>query len=113
MVEVSNSGQFVATIILWAGYDEDDANPTLIPGTHRAERGGQQGVLRRSGHHDSGAHRYKVTPDIAGPRDYITITGENWPVDNPDNLASIADRRDRSVPTRLHVPANTPCSRTR
>ena len=27
----------------------------------------------------------KVTPDIAGPRDYITITGENWAVDNPDS----------------------------
>ena len=25
-----------------------------------------------------------VTPDVAGPRDYITITGENWPVDNLD-----------------------------
>ena len=30
----------------------------------------------------------KVTPDIAGPRDYITITGENWPVDNPDSDVS-------------------------
>ena len=29
-----------------------------------------------------------VTPDIAGPRDYITITGENWPVDNLDNSLS-------------------------
>ena len=29
-----------------------------------------------------------VTPDIAGPRDYITITGENWPVDNPENSVS-------------------------
>ena len=29
-----------------------------------------------------------VTPDIAGPRDYITITGENWAVDNLDNSLS-------------------------
>ena len=26
---------------------------------------------------------------MAGPRDYITIVGENWPVDNPDNPASV------------------------
>jgi hypothetical protein len=25
-----------------------------------------------------------VTPDVAGPRDYITISGENWPVENED-----------------------------
>ena len=31
----------------------------------------------------------RVTPDIAGPRDYITITGTNWPVDNPENPSSI------------------------
>ena len=27
---------------------------------------------------------------MAGPRDYITIIGENWPVDNPDNPDSVA-----------------------
>ena len=26
-----------------------------------------------------------VTPEVAGPRDFITIIGENWPVDNLDN----------------------------
>ena len=30
----------------------------------------------------------RVTPDIAGPRDYITVTGENWPVDNPEGSES-------------------------
>ena len=41
-----------------------------------------------------------VTPDIAGPRDYITVTGENWAVDNLDNTLSdpitvvIEDYRD-------------------
>ena len=27
----------------------------------------------------------KVTPAVAGPRDVVTISGENWPVDNPDS----------------------------
>ena len=47
-----------------------------------------------------------VTPGIAGPRDYITVTGENWPVDNPDNPLSVSvminvqdlDNRGRSYP---------------
>ena len=26
-----------------------------------------------------------VTPEVVGPRDYIVITGTNWPVDNSDN----------------------------
>ena len=80
-VEVSNSGQFVATIILWpAG---SGSNPTLIPGIHE---------LSVTDSADYGASvdisiaepTVTVTPDVAGPRDYITITGENWPVDNPD-----------------------------
>ena len=30
----------------------------------------------------------RVHPDVAGPRDYITVTGDNWPVDNPENPLS-------------------------
>ena len=39
MVEVSNSGQFVATIILWPAARNAPTNPTLISGTHELERG--------------------------------------------------------------------------
>ena len=85
-VEVSNSGQFVATIILWP-MDDEGTNPTLIPGTHE---------LAVEDTHDFSASvdltiaapSITVMPEIAGPRDYITVTGENWPVDNLDNSLS-------------------------
>ena len=85
-VEVSNSGQFVATIILWPAGDE--TNPTLIPGTHRLS---VEDTREFSSTVDITIPEpsITVTPDIAGPRDYITITGTNWPVDNPENPSSI------------------------
>ena len=63
------------------------SNPTLIPGTHELSVEDSKGF---------GADvsitipepTVKVTPDVAGPRDYITITGENWPVDNPEGAST-------------------------
>ena len=86
-VEVSNSGQFVATVILWPAERDAATNPTLITGTH---------ILEVVDTADYGAEirltiaqpSISVTPDIAGPRDYITIIGENWAVDNLDNSLS-------------------------
>ena len=84
-VEVSNSGQFVATIVLWQ--DSGTSNPTLIPGTHELSVEDSKGF---------GADvsitipepTVRVSPDVAGPRDYVTITGENWPVDNPEGAST-------------------------
>ena len=82
-VLVSNSGQFVATIILWPVAGQT-TNPTLIPGTH--ELSVEDGKKFSSSVNLTIAEpTIMVTPDVAGPRDYITITGENWPVDNLDN----------------------------
>ena len=85
MVEVSNSGQFVATIILWP--EGDGTNPALIPGTHElaVEDSDEFGA---SVSLTIAEPSITVAPDVAGPRDYITITGENWPVDNLDNSLS-------------------------
>ncbi|MDE2960885.1 MAG: hypothetical protein OXU28_12695 [Chloroflexota bacterium] len=82
-VKVSNSGQFVATVIIWPAAS-GGTNPTLIPGTHELE------FEDTSGFSSSVSLTIEepvitVAPDIAGPRDYITIMGENWPVDNLDN----------------------------
>ena len=82
-VKVSNSGQFVATIILWPK-TRGGTNPTLIPGTHQLEFEDDNGFSASSALTIT-EPTIRVTPDIAGPRDYITITGENWPVDNLDN----------------------------
>ena len=84
-VEVSNSGQFVATIVLWQA--SGTSNPTLIPGTHELSVEDSKGF---------GADvsitipepTIRVTPDVAGPRDYVTVTGENWPVDNPEGAST-------------------------
>ncbi len=83
-VAVSDSRQFVATIILWPASTNGGTNPTLIPGTHELS-------VEDTGNYTSSANltidepSITVTPDVAGPRDYITITGENWPVENLDN----------------------------
>ena len=85
-VEVSNSGQFVATIILWPA-TSGGTNPALIPGTHELNVEDNQDYAA-SINLTIAEPSIMVTPDIAGPRDYITVTGENWPVDNLDNSLS-------------------------
>ena len=82
-VEVSNSGQFVATVTLWPD-DNNDDNPTLISGSHTLsveDSGGFVGETTLT----IAAPTISVVPEVAGPRDYIVITGMNWPIDNVDN----------------------------
>ena len=79
-VEVSSAGQFAATVAVWS---REDTNPALTPGTHTIE------VTDDEGFTGSAVITIKeptlvVTPEVAGPRDYITISGENWPVENED-----------------------------
>ena len=85
-VEVSNAGQFVATITLWSN---GSSNPTLIPGTHTLSVEDSQGF--------SGAATVTIaeptvtiTPNVLGPRDYLVVTGANWPMDNPDNPLTVS-----------------------
>ena len=85
-VDVSNAGQFVATVTLWS---DSGSNPTLIPGTHTLSVEDSQGF--------SGAATVTiaeptvtVTPNVLGPRDYLVVTGENWPMDNPDNPLTVS-----------------------
>ena len=84
-VEVSNAGQFVATIYLWS---PGAGNPALIPGTHtirvedRLKFVGSTvvSIVEPS---------ISITPDTLGPRDYLTVTGKDWPVDNQDSDADV------------------------
>ena len=85
-VEVSNSGQFVATITLWPN-DQRAANPTLIAGSHELTVEDSQGFTG-STKLTIAETTISVIPDIVGPRDYVVISGENWPVDNTDNSNS-------------------------
>ena len=81
-VEVSNSGQFVATVTLWPENAGD--NPTLISGTHTLNVEDSQGFTG-STTLTIAEPTISVTPEVVGPRDYIVISGTNWPVDNTDN----------------------------
>ena len=82
-VQVSNAGQFVATIILWPNADYG-VNTALIPGLHKLSVEDSEGFVA-----DVNIvipePTVMVSPDTAGPTDVITITGQNWPVDNPEN----------------------------
>ena len=86
-VDVSSSGQFVATVVLWPASGTD--NPALTAGTHTIEVTDSQGF--------SGSATIiipeptiEVMPGVAGPRDTVTISGENWPVDNLEGANTAA-----------------------
>ena len=106
-VEVSSAGQFVATVTVWpapvAQGEAEPANPSLIAGTHRltvVDSKGFSGMVVLT----IAEPTIMVTPGVAGPRDYITITGENWPVDSLDNpltksvMVEVNDSRSRTYP---------------
>ena len=100
-VEVSNSGQFVATITMWPEDREVD-NPTLISGTHTLDVEDSDGFIGSTTLMIA-EPTISVVPDVVGPRDYVVITGTNWPIDNSDNSNSglvsvvIADDRNERV----------------
>ena len=87
-VDVSNAGQFVATVYLWGDTDNDTdtSNPALISGTHTIK------VQDSAGFYGTSTIIIKdpgmtITPDTLGPRDHLTVTGTDWPVDNLDSDA--------------------------
>ena len=85
-VEVSNSGQFVATITMWPR-DLESSNPTLTSGSHELRVTDTQGFIGSSTL-TVVEPTISVVPDVVGPRDYVSISGENWPVDNTNNSNS-------------------------
>ena len=98
-IDISNSGQFVATVVLWPA--DDGTNPTLTAGVHTIkveDSAGFSGTATVS----IPEPMVKLTPNIAGPRDVISISGENWPVDNiegstpPTVMIDVEDGRPRT-----------------
>ena len=82
VVDVSNAGQFVASVVLWP-HSSGSSNPQLIAGTHTIK------VEDDAGFSGSAVivipePSINVTPSVAGPRDVITVSGMNWPIDNVD-----------------------------
>ena len=79
MVDVSSGGQFVATVHLWP--ESGTSNPLLVSGEHTIQ------VMDSDGFVGTATitipePMISVTPAVAGPRDFINVSGENWPVDN-------------------------------
>ena len=126
MVEVSNSGQFVATAFVAHGrYPTAAPNPTLTAGTHRLTCEDNEGFTGTDINFTIAEPTVTVTPDIAGPRDYVTVTGANWPVDNPENPLEVSVSVEiddvarswttvaKSTPTtRAASPRSTVCTAT-
>ena len=110
-VEVSNSGQFVATITIWP-YDTSASadNPTLISGSHTLDVEDSSGFIG-STKLAIAKPTIAVVPEVVGPRDYVVITGTNWPIDNTDNsnvgLVEVEIADDRNARTYSVYPDNT------
>ena len=85
VVDVSNAGQFVASVVLWPE-NVSGSNPSLIAGTHTVKVEDDAGFSGSAIISIPDAS-ISVTPAVAGPRDVITISGENWPIDNVDGAA--------------------------
>ena len=83
-VEVSSAGQFAATVAVWS--DDGGNNPALTSGTHTIEVADDEGFTATA-MISVREPTMMVTPNVAGPRDYITISGENWPVENEDGAS--------------------------
>ena len=80
MVDVSSGGQFVATVHLWPE-DERGPNPLLVSGAHTIKVMDNEGFVGTATI-TIPEPAINVLPAVAGPRDFINISGENWPVDN-------------------------------
>ena len=97
VVETTSSGTFSASVNVWT-VDKVEENPALDAGTYKIEVEDVEGF--------SGstmitilAPTLTVTPTTAGPRDYIVISGENWPVSTSDDDREVeieVDERDRN-----------------
>ena len=85
-VKVTSSGEFTATVRVWTAYGDapsgSNANPALDDGDYTIK------VKDEDGFEGKGTitilePTVKVTPETASPRDFIVISGENWPISTP------------------------------
>ena len=108
-IQTTSSGEFTATVSVWHASvcdppnstetEDCSSNPALGDGTYTVKATDAKGfegsasitVLEPS---------LSVNPAVASPRDYITISGANWPISTSsvDNDVNInVDDRDRSA----------------
>ena len=97
-VQTTSNGAFTATVRIWTASDSV-SNPALDDDTYTIK-------VVDSGSFEGEAEitilepTVSVSPDTASPRDFIVISGENWPITTAakDNRVNInVDGRDRSA----------------
>ena len=97
-VQVTSNGEFTATVRVWTA-DADATNPALdndeytikVVDDNNFEGETKITILEPT---------VSVSPDTASPRDFIVISGENWPIStaDDDNEVNInVDNRNRSA----------------
>ena len=80
-VSITSSGQFTVTVNVWhdgAGNPALDADEYTIKVT---DESGYEGKTKIT----ISESTVMVTPQVAGPRDFITISGANWPVSTSED----------------------------
>ena len=97
-VQTTSNGAFTATVRVWTASDSV-SNPALDDDTYTIK-------VVDSGSFEGEAEitilepTVSVSPDTASPRDFIVISGENWPITTADDDNSVTikvDGRERSA----------------
>ncbi|MCY4414821.1 MAG: hypothetical protein OXE87_00695 [Chloroflexi bacterium] len=97
-VKVTSSGEFSATVRVWTDSSSSN-NPTLDDGTYTVkvvDQGGFEGEVDITILEPT----VTVAPETASPRDFIVISGTNWPISTADQDNSVTievDGRTRNA----------------
>ena len=97
VVKTTSTGEFTASVKVWS-YSTTD-NPALSDGTYKIEAEDVKG-FSGSALITILAPTLMVSPTSAGPRDYIVISGTNWPVSTSDDDREVninVDDRNRNA----------------
>ena len=97
VVKTTSTGEFTASVKVWS-YSTTD-NPALSDGTYKIEAEDVKG-FSGSAMITILAPTLMVSPTAAGPRDYIVISGTNWPVSTSDDDREVninVDDRNRNA----------------
>ena len=97
-VEITSAGTFSASVNIWT-VDDATSNPALDAGTYKIEVEDVEGFTG-STEVTILPPTLVVNPTSAGPRDYIKISGANWPVSTSDDDREVeieVDGRDRNA----------------
>ena len=97
-IQTTSSGEFTATISIWT-VEGVDGNPALDDGDYKIEAEDIHG-FKGSATVTILEPTVSVMPEMVSPRDFITISGENWPISTADadhEVTIMVDGRNRSV----------------